>query len=269
MSGNNRLPYVIASVSGMKFAISSAHVQQILKVPAWHAVPRLPRCVRGVISFRDTVIPLVDLRLRMDMRSSIEEDADMVQTLHAREQDHVRWLQELEASIVEHRPFTLTRDPTQCAFGRWYHGYKSDDMGFAAVMQQFDMPHRRIHAIADAALDFVAQGEPGKAMALIESTRSTELQEVRRLFGEAREVFVQSRNELAVVLAVEGRPLAVTVDRVDAVEVIDEAASEDARTLLGDFRSDFVERLFRRAGDKGVAYLIEPGQLLANAPAAA
>lgn len=269
MTTNRKLPYVIASVHGIQLAISAEYVRQIVTVPRWHVIPRLPHFARGVIDFRGAVIPLLDLRLRMDMQSSLAEVDEMVAMLHAREQDHVRWLAELEASIREVRPFTLARDPTKCAFGKWYHAYTTADIGFSAVMHQFDAPHRRIHNIADAALDLVANGHPDKAQALIDSTRSGDLSEVRRLFAEARDAFVQSHHELAVVLAHGSSVLSVTVDQVDSVEAIDEETTEDTRELLGSFRSDFVRTVFRRRNDKGLAYVLEPSQLLAGVPLAA
>lgn len=35
--------------------------------------------------------------------------------MRQREQDHLRWVNELRTSIQERRPFTLTTDPHACA----------------------------------------------------------------------------------------------------------------------------------------------------------
>ena len=131
------LPYLIAGVKDLQLAISADYVQEIIRMPPWHTVPKLPHYFRGVINLRGRVIPLIDLRLRLNMPSSLREVDEMKDMFSAREQDHIRWLKELEASIHEKRSFTLARDPTKCAFGKWYYGYKTDDIGFASIMYKF------------------------------------------------------------------------------------------------------------------------------------
>lgn len=269
MKSADTLPYVIANVHDVTLAISSAYVQQIVKVPRWHAVPRLPPYARGLITFRGMVIPLIDLRVRLNMHSALQERDEMLAMLTAREQDHVRWLEELERAVREARPFTLARDPSKCAFGKWYDAFTSDDIGFASIMSQFDVPHRRIHGIADTALEHLARGQAERALALIESTRTGELAEVRRLFSQARDAFVESHNELAVVLAVGNAHLSVTVDHVESVEAIDPDAAEDAGPEDARLDSDVVGKVFRRQQDRGLAFLLHPDQLFGAAAAGA
>lgn len=268
MRANTQLPYLIAGVHDVHVALSAAHVQQIVKVPVWHVVPHQPTHYRGLIDFRGRTIPLLDLRLRMGMTSALAEADAMIAMLNAREQDHVRWLEALERAVRDGEAFTLARDPTKCAFGKWFYSYNATDLGFRSVMGQFELPHRVIHGIADAALDFVAAGHRDRAIELIDRTRHGELRQVRALFSDAREAYLNSRNELAVVLMDGAALFAVTVDRVASCETLDEEASDDTRSLLGGFRSDCVSTVFRRRNDRGLAYLLEPSQLLASAEVA-
>lgn len=261
MQASGTLPFVIARVHDMRLAISAEYVQQIVKVPRWHSVPLLPPYARGLMLFRGQAIPLIDLRLRLNMHSAMQDLDEMISMLNAREQDHVRWLEALELAIRDNTPFALARDPSKCAFGRWYDAFRSDDMAFGAIMSQFDAPHRVIHAIADTALEYVAQGHADKALALIESTRTGELREVRRLFAEARDTYTQSHNELALVLAVGGKVISVTVDHVESVEAVDEGTTDDMDEVLGQFRSDAVGTVCRRRNDKGFAFVWNPDQL--------
>ena len=159
MKPTGRLPYVIAGVKGLSLAVSAAYVQEITRVPRWHVVPNAPRHLRGVINLRGKVLPLVDLRVRLDLPSALADVEEMIAMLVAREQDHIHWLRELQNSAIERRPFTLARDPTECAFGKWYYSYKPEDIGFASVMYRLEMPHRRVHGIADGVLKHAEQGE--------------------------------------------------------------------------------------------------------------
>ena len=264
MKAVGKLPYVIAGVKGLQLAVSAECVQEIVRTPRWHAVPNTPGHVRGVINLRGKVLPLVDLRLRMGLPSALEDVEQMIAMLTAREQDHVHWLKELLGAVTEGRPFNLARDPTECAFGKWYYSYKPEDIGFASVMYRLDMPHRRIHNIADAVLKYAEQGEHEKAREMVLRTEKGDLRTVVKLFEEARTAFRESQKEVAIVLTDGGKRLAVTVDNVAAVEAIAEDTIVEATPAMGSVKSDLLRKVAQRRNDKGIVFLLDAEALLAG-----
>jgi chemotaxis signal transduction protein len=262
MKASGKLPYVIAGAKGLQLAVSAQYVQEIIRVPRWHAVPKAPHHIRGVINLRGKVIPLMDLRLCLGLSSALQDVEEMIVMLTAREQDHIRWLRELQESVSDGRPFTLARDPTECAFGKWYYSYKPNDIGFASVMYRFEMPHRRVHTIADVVLRLVGQGEHDKAKEIIQHTEQGDLRTVINLFEEARTAFRESHKELAVVLTDGRRHLSLTVDSVASVEAIADDTIEDADTATGGVKSDFITKVGRRANGQGVVLLLDAEALL-------
>ncbi len=259
-----RLPYVIAGVKDLQLAVSAKYVQEIVRTPQWHEVPHTPPYVRGVINLRGKVLPLVDLRLRIGLPSALDDVQQMITMLEAREQDHVRWLKELLGAVTEGHPFTLARDSTECAFGKWYYGYKPEDIGFASVMYRFEMPHRRIHAIADAALNCAAQGRHAEAREIIHRTEQGDLRTVINLFAEARTAFREAHKEVAIVITNGRKQLSLTVDRVASVEAIPEDTIADATSAIGGVKSDLLTKVAQRANDKGVVFLLNAEALLAG-----
>jgi chemotaxis signal transduction protein len=260
MKATGKLPYVIAGVKGLQLAISAKYVQEIIRTPRWHVVPNTPRHIRGVINLRGKVLPLVDLRVRMDLPSALEDVEQMIAMLVAREQDHILWLKDLLGAVTDRRPFTLARDPSQCAFGKWYYSYKSEDIGFASVMYRFETPHRRIHTIADAVLKHAEQGEHGMAKEIIQRTEKGDLQTVVNLFAEARTAFRESHKEVAIVLTDGRKQLSLTVDSVVSVEPIAEDGMEDATTV----KSELLTKAAHRGDDQGVVFLLDAEALLAG-----
>lgn len=264
MKAAGGLPYVIAGVKGLQLAVSARYVQEIVRTPQWHVVPNAPRHIRGVINLRGKVLPLVDLRLRMGLPSALEDVEQMIAMLTAREQDHILWLRELLGSVTEGRPFTLARDPTQCAFGKWFYSYKPEDIGFASVMYRLEVPHRRIHTIANAVLKFAEQGEHGKAKEIILRTEKGDLHTVVNLFEEARTAYRESQKEVAIVLTDGRKHLSITVDSVASVEAIADETIEDATSAMGSVKTDLLTKVAHRASDKGVVFLLDAEALLAG-----
>jgi chemotaxis signal transduction protein len=246
MKATGKLPYVIAGVKGLQLAVSSKYVQEIIRTPHWHEVPNTPGHIRGVINLRGKVLPLVDLRLRMGLPSALEDVEQMLTMLTAREQDHVLWLKELLAAVTEGRPFTLARDPSECAFGKWFYQYKPEDIGFASVMSRIEVPHRRIHTLATAVLKHAEQGEPEKAREMILRAEKGDLRTVVKLFEEARTAFRESQKEVAIVLTRGEKHLALTVDSVASVETIAEHTIEDAAPAMGSVKSELTSEVIRQ-----------------------
>jgi len=244
--------------------VSAEYVQEITRTPHWHKVPNVPRDIRGVINLRGKVLPLVDLRLRLGLSSALEEVEAMIAMLTAREQDHVLWLTELLGAVNDGRPFTLARDPTHCAFGKWYYSYKPEDIGFASVMCRLELPHRRIHTVADAVLKRAEQGEHDQARAMIHRVEQGDLRTVVNLFEEARTAFRESQKEVAIVLTDGRKHLSLTVDKVVSVEPLAEDTIADAPAGMGGVESDIIRKVAHRAGGKGIVFLLDAEALLAN-----
>lgn len=221
-----RLPFVLFYLRNELYAVPSEIIREIVILPNVVAVPGVPADVRGVINLRGKVIQLVDLRMRLGMPSAKAETDDLIQLLHDREQDHRNWLTALEASVTEHKPFTMAKDPHACKFGMWYDTYKTDDNLLKMVLKKMDEPHKLIHASADAVLQLVEQGKRDEAMRLLEVRKTETFAGLHRLFDEARTMLRDHNRELAVVLYRGERRVAVSVDRVESVERIPEDSIE-------------------------------------------
>ena len=264
-------PYLIVRLHRQDLALPARYVREIIQTPHVVAIPGAPSHLRGVINVRGDVVRVLDLRRRMGLPPRAQETHDLLETLTAREQDHRNWIQELEASVREQRPFKLARDPHQCKFGKWYDTYQPDNIALEFIWNGFDQPHQRIHAIADVVLGLVERGEVEPALARIEKARATDLRVLVEMFAEARQAIVRTERELAVLIDRGGEALAVMVDGADAVEPLAEAdmtgLSEMVLTAEG---QPLVSRTARRPGADGLLLVLEVERLFPQreAPAA-
>jgi len=59
--------YLSFSLAGQEYAIEALKVREIIGMQDITAVPRTPRYIKGVINLRGRVIPVMDLRLKLDL----------------------------------------------------------------------------------------------------------------------------------------------------------------------------------------------------------
>ncbi|MGA8580143.1 MAG: chemotaxis protein CheW, partial [Bryobacteraceae bacterium] len=203
--------WVITHLGRSLFGLNCSVVREIVIMPEVCGVPGVPKFIRGVINLRGRVTPVVDLRRRLGMHSSSEQTEELCRLMEQRAQDHRRWLEELEASVKENRKFTLARDPHQCAFGKWYDNFKTDNIAVSGVLKKFDAPHKRIHALADEIEELLEKRCMEQVLVKFEHARNGALSAMLRLFADFQQTI---RREIAVVLNGSTGAYAVSVDSV-------------------------------------------------------
>ena len=211
---------VIVRLGDQLFGVPVQDVLELILVGTATPVPQSNPYVRGVINLRGQILHLVDLRMLMGMPSLEEELVALQEMLQVREEDHRRWLEELERSVLEKRPFGLATDPHKCGFGLWYDNYKPSNLILSNHLEQFDGPHKRIHAIAQSVERLMKQDDQEQAMALIESTRDGDLSHMIHLFAQMRDLIWETQRESALVI--RGANDQVTACSVDEIEAVDD-----------------------------------------------
>jgi purine-binding chemotaxis protein CheW len=253
MNGEDR--WLVFDLNKQRYALNVSHAVELTRVSddSVCVLPGMPSCFRGAINLRGRIVPLLDLRLVLGMRSAADETNELVELFDTREKDHINWLRELEACVEEERPFKLATDPHKCGFGQWYDGVMMDksvrealtghDLSLETVLEAFDEPHKRIHAIAVRVTAHSEAGERDKAFAIIEQTRDTDLQAMIELFGRAKALVRERRRPLVFVLEHDDVPLGLIMDHVHGVQGLDPAGVEPPPPMTTD--SDLVSGVYK------------------------
>jgi purine-binding chemotaxis protein CheW len=254
-------PWVLLRLGSQLFGIDAMHVQEMVSTPAVQRVPQAPPHVRGVVNLRGQVLSLIDLRRRFGMRSQADELGELATLLGEREQDHVRWMTELEASVHERRRFSLTTDPHACAFGRWYDAFKTDNLMLETVLKRFAEPHAGIHSAGQQVVERAARGEWDRCAQIVADAKSGLMAHLLQLFADARSALADSNREIAVVVRSDELRFALAVDAIESVERIDGAHISDAGDVLHGFHQELVAAVARRARDNALLMLVTPRAL--------
>ncbi|MGE5621334.1 MAG: chemotaxis protein CheW [archaeon] len=266
VSGNldhsgRQLPYVICGVKKQLIGISCSFVRELVILPEITRLPDMPSTVRGVFNNRGSIVPVVDLRSRLSMESSQKELNDLIELLHQREQDHKNWINELEASTREKRPFKLTTDPHKCAFGKWYDSFKTANYILSVQLEKFDAPHKMIHSIAVTVEKLKAEERLDEAFKIIEAARNNELQMLIKYFEETRQLLKRTNREMAVITEIEGVNSAIAVDRVESVEPMDAGRMEAPPTEFVSQSGNVISRIGKRNVSEQFVYILDPYKL--------
>lgn len=255
--------WTIVSLANRSFALPVEHVQSMVPLPAVAVVPHMPKHVRGIMTLRGDAIPVVDLRIRIGMDSLKQETLELISMLRAREDDHIRWMVELEKAVKEKREFSLATDHHLCAFGKWYYSYKTDNLMVSGILQKFKEPHREIHSIAKKCIAFAHEGNLAAAEALIQTTKDGAMKEIIRLFDQLCQQLLESMREIAVVLNVEDKSFAVCVDAVETVAPIHDSDDTSSSEMGMEFlESGLIKSIGKVAKSESLVLTIDSAQIM-------
>ncbi|MFC1812573.1 chemotaxis protein CheW [Thermodesulfobacteriota bacterium] len=256
------MPWVILRLQNQRFAVSTDCVREMVAMPKIVSLPQTPHYIRGVINLRDQVIPVIDLRMRLGITSSLNEVVDLIELLDQREQDHKDWLVELESSVKKRREFKLATDPHQCKFGIWYDNFKTDNSILASCLRKFDDPHKRIHAIADEVKKLEEKEDFDSAFSLIERTREGDLAKMINLFSEARSLLRETHREIALIIEWREKAMAAAVDSVETVEKLSESNIEKVPTIAYTMDNECVSGIGKREESDELIQILDVSSLI-------
>lgn len=249
-------PWVTFRLAERLFGIESSYVMEMLVLPEMSQLPTAAEYVRGVVNLRGNVILVIDMRKKMRMPSASRHVEELIELLARREEDHHKWVDELEASVKEGRDFKLTTDPHGCAFGKWYDTYKPTNLILENHLKRFDEPHKAIHALGLEVIAMVKAGNRDEALARIEQERGRTLELLVTLFAEAKKILRETLREIIIVLNNGERTVGVTVDTIDSVEYLKEGTIDELSGLASRLKDALVTRTGKTARGEKIVMLV-------------
>lgn len=189
-----------------------------------------------VIAYEGEALAFLPLWSRLGGQALSREYIQLAETLKARRQDHLDWMGALSQSLTQDVPFTRARNPLECAFGKWYHGFVTDNRRLRLLLLQFDTPHRRIHALADQLLELKAAGRLEEALGIYQEEERSTLATLLSLFNRTVDTLVQIRREIAVIVRHQGALYALGADGVQDIRHYDAGTVSCNAALLQRYR---------------------------------
>lgn len=172
-----------------------------------------------VVRFEGQPVPVLDFADWTSGKAIYRTNEALITVLEDRERDHLDWMDALERTLTTGAPFTKAKDPHQCAFGKWYDEFKTDDEMLADLLKDFDKPHKRIHSLADQLLSLQQEQGTDAAMSIFEQEKLFTLARLRELFADARDRLRSiTRPVLVYLVKKDGQLVAVRLNALSDIE---------------------------------------------------
>lgn len=225
-----KYPYIVFKLQGSLYCISSRYIASLVQLPNYTKVPAAPANITGIFRHRDTVIQMVDLRTTLGLETLSKEYEDFSHMIDERKKDHVNWVNELERATLNDEPFKLSRDPHQCALGRWYDSFTTENTMVAFHLRKLDEPHKMLHGTAELLdqckkeCDNCAREECLKTT--LHQVKNENMPMILNLLDQTKEIFASTVYKEMVLLIADTK-WGVVVDEVVGVEELESVGRQE------------------------------------------
>ncbi len=216
---NNELLWLVFKIGDQLYAINSGFVTSIVTMPEKiTSVPFTPKLIRGIFNLMGKIVPSIEMRLLLNMKTQSEEKAELVNMLDQRKKDHILWVKELFKSIDNNTPFTLQNDPALCKFGVWVNSFNEEEHSFTYSLSKIVEPHSELHHLADKLDDI--RDNPYKAER-VKTKAENYMNTILSLIDSAKVEYAESQKELCIIVNYEEKTSGLICDDVVMVGKIE------------------------------------------------
>ncbi len=141
-------------IADEEYAFDINRVREILRVEEITEVPNADDYVRGLLTIRNQLLPILDLRTMLGNISLIEQFHREINEIMV---IHEQWLKDLKQSLHNNAPFNGALDPTKCALGQWLLKDRSGDVG--DLVNDIRIPHINFHEFGAEALKLCSHSQ--------------------------------------------------------------------------------------------------------------
>ena len=223
MTMEEKLPHVIFKVKDNLYAINSRVTIALTKLPEnLTGTQKSEKFELGIMNLRNQIVPVISMRMLFGCKTVTEEYKEFTDMIDARKNDHINWINELKKSVRENREFTLTTNPHQCEFGKWYDNFKIDIQNINFHMKKIDLPHTQLHQIAleveKVKKESNEETREEKLEKLLYKAEYEYMASVIELLDRTKEIFKENFNAMVIVINKNNRFIGLLVDEIITVE---------------------------------------------------
>ncbi len=251
--------YVIYKVSNNLYGMPVEIIRDMVVLPTVTPVPQSEEFIRGIINLRGKVIPVIDFRKRLGIKSLHDENMELIAQLKQREAEHREWIAELEACVKEDREFKLETDPHRCRFGRWFDSFQTDDLNLRGVLNQFRTPHKMIHELAGKVMAKKNEGNIDEALNMIADAKTNVLSLMVELFKKTYDILESEFTELAIVIELDSGLQGIIVDKIISIQNIESKNIKSTKGLNLGEATELTEKVAELGED--LIMLVEPEKI--------
>jgi chemotaxis signal transduction protein len=211
-------------IEDMMFGLNVDYVLMLGQdVDSIQKVPVEERGLKGVIKYQGIVVPVLDFAHRVGVTSGIDSKLAVIDELRHYEQEHIDWMNALEAVITSGGEFKYSTELKNCKFSQWRKQFHTRDETLMDMLALFDVNQQALYETAERLLTLRDSGNTDEAIELLHRERGATIQRMKTLFSRVIEHLQAAMRQVLLFVTDDGKTprFALLIDEINDVVTYD------------------------------------------------
>jgi len=216
------MEFIHIIINHQNYLLNSERIKEILKYPTIKTVAESSEHIKGIMSHKDKIIPVIGIRQLLGFESFENEQVKILQKV---ENQHISWMKDFEVSLKENRPFKKALDPHKCDLGKWIDEslrcMRCNHDGFVDIVKNAVVPNH--NALHNDGKKFLAQQNMDAYDKQVETINRHGAHTIKGLHTLKEEIHrLSSSFEQLIIYDIDGVDVGFIVDSVAGLHQFDE-----------------------------------------------
>jgi purine-binding chemotaxis protein CheW len=233
-------------ISDEEYSFPIESVREVLRVGYITEVPEVQPYVLGVLSVRDTLLPVIDIRKLFNLPSLAE---DIKTELDNFDRMHTVWLRDITNALTTGATLTNELNLEDCDFGKWLEDFRTSSEELARLIQSTRYDHIELHrGVKEVNKDELNQ---------LGERLSIDIEKIK----DAIETAVKEDQKILVV-EIKGLPVGFLVDRMQQVIRVSDRLIEPPPSVLATERTKNLKGILKLDEGKRLVLILDEEKLI-------
>jgi len=233
-------------ISDEEYSFPIESVREVLRVGYITEVPEVQPYVLGVLSVRDTLLPVIDIRKLFNLPSLAE---DIKTELDNFDRMHTVWLRDITNVLTTGATLTDELNLEDCDFGKWLEDFRTSSEELARLIQSTRYDHIELHRrVKEVNKDELNQ---------LGERLSIDIEKIK----DAIETAVKEDQKILVV-EIKGLPVGFLVDRMQQVIRVSDKLIDPPPSVLATERTKNLKGILKLDEGKRLVLILDEEKLI-------
>jgi purine-binding chemotaxis protein CheW len=250
-------------VENEEYAFPIDTVREVLRVGNITEVPNVVSYVVGILTVRNSVLPVVDIRKLFGMKLLVDE---LSKELEMMEKTSKQWVDSFRQSIVLGTGSRNEINAENTYLGKWIDNFRTASEGIGKAVQDLRYSNFKLYEVGKSIALKSKVSSVDESIKSVDTYLMPVYKQLELKFEQMKDSIRKeiSEDQRILVVDINGKPVGILVDRMQQVIRVPKNTLENPPTILSSEKSEALKSIVKIDEGKRIILLLNEKRVITN-----
>ncbi len=257
----DEIQMVTFNVSNEEYGFPIEKVNEVLRVGDITAVPNTHEYIEGILTVRDSVLPIIDIRKLFGMHSLV---LDLYAQIDYIINQNEYWYNQVKSAVDTKSNFRGILDSEQSLLGIWIVNFRSVSETIGKVIQDLRYINFKLFSETNELFDIMKSNNNEDYLTFLNEVVFVEFQSLKTKVDELKDAIKRGiiEDQRIMVVEINHLPVGILVDRIQQVIRVPKKVMENPPIIINNDRSEVLKSIAKIDDGKRIILLLDENSLI-------